>query len=57
MLKNALLLFAAIVIVNILATEFNPLNIANPLLNTFFWAVIISLIVGYFGFRDRDTIV
>ncbi len=57
MLKNALLLFAAIVIVNILAKEFNPLNIANPLLNTFFWAVIISLIVGYFGFRDRDTIV
>ncbi len=57
MLKNALLLFAAIVIVNILATEFNPLDIANPLLNTFFWAVIISLIVGYFGFRDRDTIV
>lgn len=57
MLKNALLLFAAIVIVNILATEFNPLNIQNPLLNTFFWAVIISLIVGYFGFRDRDTIV
>ncbi len=57
MLKNALLLFAAIVIVNILSAEFNPLNIQNPLLNTFFWAVIISLVFGYFGFRDRDEIV
>lgn len=47
MLKNALLLFATVVIVNILAAEFNPLNIENPLLNTFFWSIIISLLFGY----------
>ncbi len=55
MFINALLLFATVVIVNILAAEFNPLNIANPLLNTFFWAIIISLVVGYFGFRNRSN--